>query len=98
MLQLNTFHFYIYHIYITYISPNTHTLVINSFLFTRRRLQLGSRKLVLNKILVRERLYIFNNASTVHHSAQYAKSYLKLKQRSLQMLPKLQLSIQSQTA
>ncbi len=36
------------------------TLVINSFLFTRRRLLLGSRKLVLNKILVRERLYIFS--------------------------------------
>ncbi len=53
MLQLNTFHF------LLYISPNTHMLVINSFLFTRRRLQLGSRKLVLNKILVRERLYIF---------------------------------------
>ena len=54
MLQLNTFDF------LLYISPNTHTLVINSFLFTRRRLQLGSRKLILNKILVRERLYIFN--------------------------------------
>ncbi len=53
-----TFHF------LLYISPNTHTLVIISFLFTRRRLQLGSRKLVLNKILVRERLFIFNHKIT----------------------------------
>jgi hypothetical protein len=41
-----------------YISLNTCTLVINSFRFTRRRLQLGSRKLVLNKTLVREHLFL----------------------------------------
>jgi hypothetical protein len=41
-----------------YISLNTCTLVINSFRFTRQRLQLGSRKLILNKTLVRERLLL----------------------------------------
>jgi hypothetical protein len=54
MLQLSYLSLPVIYIYI---SLNTCTLVINSFRFTRRRLQLGSRKLVLNKTLVREHLF-----------------------------------------